>query len=152
MSEMDAIINNYDEKHYKEESSTAYETSSPQQTEYTSDSFLLFHEKKLKFTSRQHFSFFHKHKELWALSLNGPLICIQIQKRIVSKESETSPPEYLKPSTEATYHKESEPSTPEFYPKPSSVTSGPTYYGQNDDNSVRIFPHFYKIFYLRSWQ
>ena len=44
MSEMDAIINNYDEKKYKEESSTAYETSSPQQTEYTSDSFLLYHE------------------------------------------------------------------------------------------------------------
>ena len=48
MSEMDAIINNYDEKKYKEESSTAYETSSPQQTEYISDSFLPFHKKKLE--------------------------------------------------------------------------------------------------------
>ena len=48
MSEMDAIINNYDEKKYKEESSTAYETSSPQQTEYISDSFLSFHKKKLE--------------------------------------------------------------------------------------------------------
>ena len=48
MSEMDAIINNYDEKKYKEESSTAYETSSPHQTEYTSDSFLSFHKKKLE--------------------------------------------------------------------------------------------------------
>ena len=39
---MDAIINNYDEKKYKEEPSIAYETSSPQQTEYTSDSFFAF--------------------------------------------------------------------------------------------------------------
>ena len=56
MSEMDAIINNYDEKKYKEESSTAYETSSPQQTEYTSDSFLPFYEKKLEFTFKFAFS------------------------------------------------------------------------------------------------
>ena len=49
MSEMDAIINNYDEKKYKEKSSTtAYETSSPQQTEYISDSFLPFHKKMLE--------------------------------------------------------------------------------------------------------
>ena len=49
MSEMDAIINNYDEKKYKEESSTtAYETSSLQQTEYISDSFLPFHKQKLE--------------------------------------------------------------------------------------------------------
>ena len=86
---MDAIINNYDEKKYKEESSSAYETSSPQKTEYTSE-----------------------------------------------------------PSTEPTYVKESEPSTSEFYPKPSSeypiVTPGPTYYGQNDENSVWIYPYLKK--------
>ena len=87
------------------------------------------------------------------LSLNGPLIRLKIQKRIISKESETSSSEYLKPSTEPTYLKESEPSTSEFYPKPSSeypiVTSGPTYYGQNDENSVWIYPHFNKNFYLK---
>ena len=87
--------------------------------------------------------------------LSGHLICLKIQKRIISKKSETSPSEYLQPSTdykqpspEPTYHKESEPSTSEFYPKPSSeypiVTSGPTYYGQNDENSVWIYPHFFK--------
>ena len=80
MSEMDAIINNYDEKKYKEESKSPYETSSP--------------------------------------------------------------------PTEPTYHKESEPSTTEFYPKPSSeypiVTPGPTYYGQNDENSVWIYPYLKK--------
>merc|ERR1712129_156173 len=79
-----------------EEPSIAYETSSPQQTEYT----------------------------------------------------KTSPSEYLQTSTdykqlspEPTYHKESEPSTSEFYPKPSpeypTVTSGPTYYRQNDENSSK---------------
>ena len=95
------------------------------------------------------------------LSLTSPLIRPKNQKRIISKKSETSPPEYLQPSTdykqpspEPTYHKESEPSTTEFYPKPSSeypiVTPGPTYYGQNDENSVGIFPQFNKIFCLRS--
>ena len=81
MSEMDAIINNYDEKKYKEESKTPYETSSP--------------------------------------------------------------------PTEPTYHKESEPSTIEFYPKPSSeypiVTPGPTYY------DVWIYPYLKKI-KINSWQ
>ena len=87
MSEMDAIINNYDEKKYKEESKTPYETSSP--------------------------------------------------------------------PTEPTYHKESEPSTTEFYPKPSSeypiVTPGETYYGKNDENSVWIYPYLKKI-KINSWQ
>ena len=76
----------------------------------------------------------------------------QRKKRTILKESETIPSEYPKPdpSPEPTYYTESK-SNASNYPKPTSEypieTSGPTYYERNDENSVRIYPHFNKNFY-----
>ena len=87
MSEMDAIINNYDEKKYKEESSTAYETSSPQQTEYISDSFLPFHKKKLE-SKRSVLKFYYV--QIIILNFKSILWKVKVQTLINNRPSYSS--------------------------------------------------------------